>query len=94
LPAHLLADVAPPITQLTRTTCHGEMRRCGGGDTACRQQAEREGYEPISLYGLCRREDVGHELTPSGYALVAFGIVLGVVLVAAILLQRRRRQLQ
>jgi hypothetical protein len=54
-------DVAPPWYELSHEVCAGETRGCSGGDAACRQQAEKDGYVAVSLYSFCRRE----ESTPS-----------------------------
>jgi hypothetical protein len=74
-------DVAPPWYELSHEVCAGEVRRCGGGDAACRQQAEKDGYVAVSLYAFCRREEVHTVPRPAGAALlVALLAVVGVVL--------------
>ena len=86
-----MADLAPPITQLTQTACRGETRRCGPADVACIERAKSDGFEWISLYTLCRSEDVATELTGSGR--LVLGVALALVLVGAglgVVLRRRR----
>jgi hypothetical protein len=71
-------DVLPlPFEQLTETRCSGRMRRCAGGDKACRKSATDDGYVAISTYLYCREEDVHTDLTRDG-------IILIVVLLAAV----------
>jgi hypothetical protein len=54
---------------------------CRGGDAACHQQAEKDGYVAVSLYAFCRREEVHTVPRPAGAALlVALLAVVGVVL--------------
>ena len=63
-------DVAPPWYSMSAETCSGEARHCAGGDTACRQQAQGDGYVAISTYALCRREEIHTIPRPAGAALL------------------------
>ena len=74
-------DVAPPWYTPTAQVCLGETRSCSGGDTACQQQAARDGYVGISLYHFCRRDEV-HSVPTAGGAVLAIGLLaaLSVVL--------------
>ena len=74
-------DVPPPWYELTHDICAGETRSCAGGDTACHQQAVRDGYVGVSIYSFCRREEVHTVPRPGGAALLfallaAIGIAL------------------
>jgi hypothetical protein len=74
-------DVSPPWYTPTAQVCLGETRSCEGGDTACHQQAVRDGYVGISIYRYCRRDDVHTVPRPAG-AVLAIGLLaaLSVVL--------------
>ncbi len=79
-------DVAPPWYELSHALCSGERRLCGGGDTACRQKAEKDGYVAISPYAFCRQEEVYTIPRPAG----AF-LFVGVVAALAVVVRRLRR---
>jgi hypothetical protein len=79
-------DVAPPWHTLTAEVCSGETRRCPGGDTVCRQQAAKDGYVPVSLHELCRRDEVHTVPRPAGAALL-----VGLLLALGLVLWRLRR---
>jgi hypothetical protein len=80
-------DVPPPWYTVAGETCSGETRRCGGGDVACREQAERDGYVAISNYSFCRRDEV--HTVPTMNAVVV--LVLCAAAVAAVVVRRRLR---
>jgi hypothetical protein len=63
-------DVPPPLYELTTEACSGPTRRCGGGDVACYQQAEKDGYVRVSLYAFCRRDEIHTVPRPLGTALL------------------------
>jgi hypothetical protein len=79
-------DVPPPPYQLTTEVCSGPTRRCGGGDLACYQQAEKDGYVRVSLYGFCRQDQIHTVPRPAGAALL-----VGLVVVAGVALWWVRR---
>jgi hypothetical protein len=79
-------DIPPPWYELSHEVCSGEMRRCGGGDAACHQQAEKDGYVAVSLYAFCRREEVHTAPRPAGAALL-----VGLLAVISVALWRARR---
>ena len=79
-------DVPPPWYELRHEVCSGETRRCGGGDTVCHQQAQRDGYVAVSLYEFCRREEIHTIPRPAGVALL-----VGLLAVVGVALWRVRR---
>jgi len=79
-------DVPPPWYELSHEVCSGETRRCGGGDRACHQQAAADGYVSVSLYELCRREEIHAVPRPAGAALL-----LGLLAAVGVVLWRVRR---
>jgi hypothetical protein len=79
-------DVPPPWYELSHDVCFGETRRCGGGDAACRQQVQKDGYIAVSLYSFCRKEEVHTVPRPAGAALL-----VGFLAVVAVALWRQRR---
>jgi len=79
-------DVAPPWYELSHEVCSGETRRCGGGETACVQQAEKDGYVAVSIYSFCRREEVHTVPRPAGAALL-----VGLLAAISVALRRVRR---
>lgn len=81
-------DVPPPWYTATGEACSGETRRCGGGDAACRAQAEREGYVAISNYSFCRQDEV--HTVPTMNAVV-LGVVVFFAAALATFFHFRRR---
>jgi hypothetical protein len=79
-------DEPPPRYELSHDVCSGETRRCGGGDTACYQQAEKDGYVAVSIYSFCRREEVHTVPRPAGAA-----VLVGLLAAVSIILWRLRR---
>ena len=68
-------DVPPPWYTVTGEACSGETRSCGGGDAACRAQAEHDGYVAISNYSFCRQDEV--HTVPTMTAVVVVVVVIG-----------------
>jgi hypothetical protein len=87
-------DVPPPFWEPTHVTCGGAGRRCAGGDSACREKAQADGYTVrVGNYHLCRPADARVELRPAGWifvAILAIAIGTGVFLVARRLRKRAR----
>ncbi len=84
-------DVAPPwYDDWERTSCGGESRRCGGGDKACAEAAEKEGYVRVSLYTFCRKESVHSE--PGVATYMTASVVTVVALVLGFVFSRRVRK--
>jgi hypothetical protein len=79
-------DEPPPWHELSRRICYGETRRCGGGDAACRREAENDGYVSVSLYDFCRREEIHTVPRPASAALL-----VGLLAVISVVLWRVRR---
>lgn len=85
-------DVAPEWhSDWSRRTCGGEERRCDGGDKACREQAKSEGYVQISLYSLCRKEDLRSEPGTTAYVAAAGAAVALVALGVFFVLRLKKR---
>ena len=85
-------DVPPPPYQLTTEVCSGPTRRCGGGDVACYQRAEKDGYVRVSIYDFCRADDIHTVPRPAGVVLaLVFLAVLGCALWLGLRAVRRRK---
>lgn len=70
-------DVPPPwYEDWERTDCKAEVRRCSGGDKACADAAERDGYVRTSLYSFCPKDALRHA---PGTATWVFGSLLAAV---------------
>ncbi len=80
-------DVPPPWYELSAETCTGDARRCGGGDVACRRQAEKDGYVAVSLYEFCRKDDVHTIPRPAGVV-----VLLGLLALGGAAVRRARRR--
>jgi hypothetical protein len=76
--------------ELIETRCSGQMRRCVGGDKACRKRARDDGYVAISNYVYCRPEDVHTVLLSDGIVLVV--VLFAVVAAGAWFAWRRVRR--
>ncbi|MFS8068939.1 MAG: hypothetical protein ACMG6S_21470 [Byssovorax sp.] len=83
-------DIPPPWYQLSNQGCSGTTRSCSGGDQACREQAEKDGYVAVSTYSFCRRDEVRTE--PSVNGLVFLVATLAIVAGAAVVGWKRRRR--
>ncbi len=82
-------DVAPPWYELSGQTCSGATRGCSGGDVACREQAEKDGYVAVSNYSFCRRDEVRTVPSTGGFLLMALVLV---VAGGAVIGWRRRKR--
>jgi hypothetical protein len=86
-------DVAPEWHEdWTRTDCAGQTRRCAGGDKACAEEAQRDGYVFISLYSLCKKEEVVHSPGTAAYASIGVGGALVIAAGVVIALRWRRKR--
>ena len=84
-------DVAPEWhDDWSRSYCAGPTKSCAGPDQACREAAKSEGYVPLSLYSLCRTEDVRRE--PGFTAYLSLALALIVLVVFGVMVWRRKRR--
>jgi hypothetical protein len=85
-------DVAPEWHEdWTRTQCSGETRRCAGGDQACANAAQKDGYVFISNYTLCRKEQVTHTPGTATYTSIGAGAV-GLIVAGVVVWRLTRRR--